>query len=200
MNRSQSKYFNTALRMNEALIALLERKDFAFITVKEICQEAGVNRSTFYLHYETVGDLLDETVDNLLSRLSQKFEQSDRLNTEQIECAPEEQLILITPKYLIPYLEFVKENAGVFRVIALRPGAIRADAIYRDHYAEIIRAILHRFGVDEREGSYRMTFYLNGIFALVNEWICGGCREEVGQMAEMLVSCIFPRVGSLPCR
>ena len=27
MNKSESKYFNTALRMDEALIALLEEKD-----------------------------------------------------------------------------------------------------------------------------------------------------------------------------
>ena len=42
MNKSESKYFHTALRMNEALISLLEKKDLEFITVKEICETAGV--------------------------------------------------------------------------------------------------------------------------------------------------------------
>lgn len=36
MNRSESKYFNTARRMDEALLSLLEEKDFAYITVREI--------------------------------------------------------------------------------------------------------------------------------------------------------------------
>ena len=53
MNKAESKYFNTALRMDEALISLLRVKDLEYITVKEICEKAGVNRSTFYLHYET---------------------------------------------------------------------------------------------------------------------------------------------------
>lgn len=61
MNKSESKYFNTALRFNKALLALLERKEFSYITIREICQEAGVNRSTFYLHYENTADLLKET-------------------------------------------------------------------------------------------------------------------------------------------
>ena len=52
MNKSESKYYNTALLMDEALLLLLENKEFDFITVKEVCQKAGVNRSTFYLHYE----------------------------------------------------------------------------------------------------------------------------------------------------
>lgn len=54
MNRSESKYFSTAVKMDKAFLELLEKKDFAYITVKEICENAGVNRSTFYLHYETI--------------------------------------------------------------------------------------------------------------------------------------------------
>ena len=68
MNKSESKYFNTALHMNEALITLLEKKDLEYITVKEICQTAGVNRSTFYLHYESVSDLVNETVETINAR------------------------------------------------------------------------------------------------------------------------------------
>ena len=66
MNKNESKYFNTAIRMDEALIALLEKKDFEYISIKEICQKAGVNRSTFYLHYENTADLLKETTRNCL--------------------------------------------------------------------------------------------------------------------------------------
>ena len=36
MNKNESKYFNTAFFMNEALLSLLEKKDFEYITVKEL--------------------------------------------------------------------------------------------------------------------------------------------------------------------
>lgn len=49
MNKNETKYLNTARLMNEALLILLEKKNYEFITVKEICKKAGVNRSTFYL-------------------------------------------------------------------------------------------------------------------------------------------------------
>lgn len=64
MNKNESKYFNTSKRMNDALLLLLEKKDFEFINVKEICKVAKVNRSTFYLHYDNTKDLLDETIAN----------------------------------------------------------------------------------------------------------------------------------------
>ena len=73
MNKSESKYFNTALRMDEALLALLERKDLEYITVKELCQAAGVNRSTFYLHYETIADLVNETMETINRRFESYF-------------------------------------------------------------------------------------------------------------------------------
>ena len=57
MNKSESRYFATAARMDEAFLTLLAKKNFEYITVKEICEVAGVNRSTFYLHYETMSDL-----------------------------------------------------------------------------------------------------------------------------------------------
>ena len=63
MNKSESKYYNTAVVMDEALLLILEYKDYEFITVKEICQKAGVNRSTFYLHYESMNDLLEEAIE-----------------------------------------------------------------------------------------------------------------------------------------
>ena len=68
MNKNESKYFNTAIKMDEALLSLLEKKEFEYITVKEICDTAGVNRSTFYLHYENTYDLLMETTQYIIDR------------------------------------------------------------------------------------------------------------------------------------
>ena len=84
MNKSESKYFNTALRMDEALIALLEEKDLEYITVKEICRRAGVNRSTFYLHYETIADLTDEAMDMIDRRFESYFPRREEEITEKI--------------------------------------------------------------------------------------------------------------------
>ena len=36
MKNHESKYYNTALLMNEALLILLETKEYEFITIKEI--------------------------------------------------------------------------------------------------------------------------------------------------------------------
>ena len=63
MNKAESKYFNTARLMDEALLILLEKKDIEYITIKEICNKAGVNRSTFYLHCYKIRQKFDLIID-----------------------------------------------------------------------------------------------------------------------------------------
>ena len=104
MTRSENKYFATAARMDEAFLELLKEKDFAYITVKEICEEAGVNRSTFYLHYETVNDLLAESDRYIIDKLMANMPQDTAEFIERLQTRPLEELHLITPEYLMPYL------------------------------------------------------------------------------------------------
>ena len=88
MNKSESKYYNTALLMDEALLILLETKEFEFITVKEICQKAGVNRSTFYLHYENTSDLLAESI----GLINKKFFETFKVNNIDVINSNKEEL------------------------------------------------------------------------------------------------------------
>ena len=101
MNKSESKYFNTALLMDEALLFLLEKKDFEFISVKEICDKAGVNRSTFYLHYENMNDLLIETIE----LINKKF--NDSFNNKVVDAGStsKKDLFFIKEEYLLEALQ-----------------------------------------------------------------------------------------------
>ena len=110
MTKSESKYFNTARMMDEALIELLCKKDIQYISVKEICEKAGVNRSTFYLHYETISDLLEETIEHIQEEFQKSFHIGAEDFIEEIDKMPLNELILINDKFLQPYLvsEFCK--------------------------------------------------------------------------------------------
>ena len=117
MNKNESKYFNTAVRMDEALIALLEKKEFSYITVKEICDTAGVNRSTFYLHYENTADLLKEATQHILTRFQSYFKTDLDSISNRFTQTERQDLLFITPEYLIPYLTFIRDNRRLFKTV-----------------------------------------------------------------------------------
>lgn len=194
MNKSESKYFNTACLMNEALINLLEKKNYNYITVKEICEKAGVNRSTFYLHYETMEDLLLETIEYIGNKVGDKLKKEKAFDKEYIKICPIEELKLITPQYLIPYLEFVRENKKVFMAVALQPYVLKTNEIFNKLNDDVFAPILKRFCISEKEGKYRLAFGLNGIYAVIMLWIKEGCTEDIDYITQLLIKCLNPEI------
>src|SRR5664279_2590257 len=57
----------------EALIALIEEKDYSEITIQDIADRADVNRVTFYLHYRDKQDLLESSVEVIFNELTSKI-------------------------------------------------------------------------------------------------------------------------------
>lgn len=122
MNKYESKYFRTAVKMNKSLIEILEKKDFEYITVKEICDKAQVNRSTFYLHYNNTVDLLEETKEYIeqefLSYFLHDYQEalSENISTKLQTCSITE-LNYISDRYLHPFLKFIYENKRIFLTV-----------------------------------------------------------------------------------
>ena len=190
LNRSESKYFATAARMDDALLQLLEKKDFAYITVKEICENAGVNRSTFYLHYETVDDLLAECAERIIKRFTEAMPYDTKEFLEKLENCPIDELYLITPEYLMPYLNYIKENRLVFKVTVEHFSALRMDEAYNSLNRYVFAPIFERFGIPQEKRKYILPFYINGLMAIINEWLKGDCRDSVEHIISVIQACI----------
>ena len=150
MNKNESKYFKSAEKMHNALITLLDSKDFEYITIKEICETAGVNRSTFYLHYDNVNDLLQETVEAVYKDFFGRFG-AEGAESIDIDDKDDEKLFLVTPGYLMPYLNFVEENRKLFYLMYEKNEMLGAEKTYETWFKNIFGPILTRFGVPENE-------------------------------------------------
>ena len=109
--------------MDDALLSLLLEKDFEYITIKEICDRAAVNRSTFYLHYENTKDLLVEAVSMINERFQHSFSDSDKVQL-MIENAALDELFFITDQWMLPYLDFIRENRHIYKAIHWRISSI----------------------------------------------------------------------------
>lgn len=195
MNRSESKYFNTALLMDEALVQLLAVKDFEYITVKDICQKAGVNRSTFYLHYESLADLLRETMDNLLKEFLSMFPIRPDVFLPEIETAELSNLVLIQSDFIRPYLTFVRDHKEVYAAAYKNPGAMQTDGKFTGMTKHILEPILRRFGVPEKQQRYMIVFYINGCASIVQEWLRQGCQDSIEEVEQIILNCIRPESG-----
>ena len=101
--KNNQRYQEMDACMKTAMLMLMKEMDFEKITVKNICERAGVNRGTFYSHYVDIFSMMDE-----------------------IEAASSENLIVIVEEWcskeenknlspFIPYLQYIKENRLLYQ-------------------------------------------------------------------------------------
>ena len=64
---------------------------------------------------------------------------------------------------------------------------IIAESIAKDY------PILDRFHYPRNEQHYVMMFYLNGITAIITEWIKEGCNRGIADISTIIHYCIFGR-------
>lgn len=189
MNRSETKFHNTALKMHEALFRLLEKKEFSDISIMELCAEAGVNRSTFYSHYDNTCDLIKDAYRERL----QEFFKSYSKSLEDIADLDAAESIFISPDYLMPYLAFVKENKQFFKVYMNNLQSFDADDVYTFLIEKVFLPIYQKNGISDRTiANYMSKFYLQGITSIVVEWVNRDCADDEYFICEIITMCVRP--------
>ena len=193
MNKSESKYFATAARMDVAFLTLLEKKDFAYITVKEICEAAGVNRSTFYLHYETMADLLSESVSHMNEQFLTYMKKDSQTFVTKLRDCPLDELYLITPEYLTPYLGYIEQHKRLLRTATENAAVPGMDKSYDRMVRHVFTPILDRYGIPQQDRRYIMAFYIQGLMAIISEWLRNDCADSIAYVVDMIQRCVKRR-------
>ena len=193
MNKNESKYFNTALLMNDALLLLLQKKDYEYITVKEVCLKAGVHRSTFYLHYESMNDLLTETVETLNKRFFDMFGEKNRsFSLDKATC---DECMFITPEYLKPFLGYIKDNKKLWRLICEKGYLFRTEKTFDKMYKSIFCPILAKYGVNEKEQPYVFSYFFKGVLGIITAWVDLDCEKPVDELVSIITDCLSYRTS-----
>ena len=185
MKKTDSKYFYTASLMNQALLQLLEKKDLEFITVTEITKKAGVNRSTFYLHYENVYELFEETVENINIQFVNSFN-----SKPPIAMRAKEDAFLITDELMIPYLKFCKENKRILKLVHQRPNLFKNKNAYQKMYDAVFYPAISLYISNENQRIYNLEFFTHGVVAVINKWIDLDCKTEIEEIVDIIKNCI----------
>lgn len=158
--------------------------------MKEICEVAGVNRSTFYLHCETIGDLLEESAEYVNKHFLDYMQKDNDAFVGKLQNCPMEELNRITPEYLRPYLNYIKEHQRLFCTVLQNAEVLQQEARYVDLAQHVLLPILERYKVPEKQRHYILAFYIWGIMAIVAEWLKDDCKDPIEEMIAVIQRCV----------
>ena len=174
--KANLKVINTKRKLSRSLISLLTSKSITEIDVSELCEKAGINRTTFYKHYASLYHLLDELIVQFFKRIETLF-----LSLSSGENTTSKVAYLL--KYLKQNREFVTiiMNNNSFSSISER-------LIQLNFICNLINSnIQYRKNAYVSE-DYYVDFIISGWIAAIRRWVNENCDLDVNTLARLLTS------------
>lgn len=173
MNKSNNqRYRDTEENIRQAVMELIKRGEE--LSVRAICQRAGVNRSTFYLHFSDVYDMMDKFEAAMSRELVAAFSRegahgfADRMEN---------------------VFEYIARNADIYRAWLRAPRrGLPFPFILPDECVRGLIAFRRGMGLEsDTEFNYQQSFFMGGVAEAVRAWLECGCRESPRELTRILL-------------
>ncbi len=179
--------------MRRAFLTLLESKEFADISIMDICKTADVNRSTFYAHYDNTYDLLKEAYESLIANFQSECDFDNPVDLSDMRNLSKEDLNLASPKYLLPYLKYIQKHKRLYRIYSDNAHVFETSKMDDYMIENIFAPIYAKHGVtDKKLIFYMQKFFLKGIDAIIHEWVRNDCEDDILFVCEIITYCVRP--------
>lgn len=176
-NKVDRRVKYTKMVLKESFITLLGKKDISQITIKEICEDADINRATFYAHYNDQYDLLRKIEDELLDNINAHLAEYDQNNNDV-------NVVIITERIF----EYLKENARVYKLLLSEQGDFSFQKrLMMLVYDKIITEITDNNNITMEDAEYVYSFTITGIIGIVQKWFDDDMKKSPNFMAEMTI-------------
>ena len=181
----------TKMMIRRAFTDLLRKKPIQSISIKELCEMAGINRGTFYAHYTDIYALRKQIEDDMLEDFLEALK-------PMLSDAEED----LTPlKITTGIFQCLKENADVCAMTVGPYGdkefAARLINLGRERYVQLYQR--HFSNATPKQLEYYYTFVCNGCIGLLEKWLAEGMSSSVEEIAAIAEGIMTHGVGFLKC-
>lgn len=164
----------TKMVLKQSLLELIKTKPVSKITVKEICENADINRATFYAHFTDVADMLSQIENTLYGEIQASLEKGWTGSS--------------MTELLIEVCAVIYRNGALCRALLSENGdgdfLSRVLNIAREKSLADWKAASPSANMQELENVY--TFFAHGSAAVVLSWVQRGMTEPPEAIARFI--------------
>lgn len=168
----------TKMVLRESLTNLMKEKPVSRITIKEICEHADINRTTFYSHYSDQFDLLKKIEQGLIDDINDYLDQFVYLENAG------DSLQMMTKIF-----EYIEENADICRVLLGSNGDIefQKDIMKIVHQRCVLEWVTKTIP-DKRIADYLYAFLVTGSIGMIQKWLGEEDKKSAKEMARLVMA------------
>ncbi len=164
------------LMFKNALMDLLREKgDIHKISVRELCDRADLNRSTFYAHYEEPADLLKELENEIIDETEEHLKKIAEEND------------MGAHKYILSFLKYLRDNDKVFRTLLIDAADPKFKSMFMQRsILKFIDNLNITFFSDVEQ--YIFSYILNGSTGIIIQWVRSDYATDENVICDLLFS------------
>jgi AcrR family transcriptional regulator len=171
----------TKMFLKEAMLKLLADKPLSRVTVKELCDEADINRSTYYTYYTDPYDQYKKLEDEFIEGATKFVNEASLSDLSKSKSDPKYQLKIV--KSILTYIEKHKDAFQIFMKTSEGDDFIvKLATIYTTKFDENIPGLLG--SVEER---FKSVYATAGSFGIIRYWVTQETPVSVDEMTRMTV-------------
>ena len=170
---NQRARLSKILLKNALMDLLSEKGSVTKISVRELCERADLNRSTFYAHYSEPKELLEEVEAELLDATREHLQKIGAEND------------IGAHRYLLSFLIYIKENDKPFRTLLIDAG----DPEFRSKFMQqsIIQFVENlNISFPKDQEQYIYSYILNGSTGVIIQWMRSDYSIDENALVDLL--------------
>ncbi len=162
----------TKRMLKEALIRLLTGKTLDKITITELCQEAGINRTTFYRYYEVPRDVLMEMQSEFFEETFAHFQKTLTVNDVEY------------------FFVCLYEHAELVKLFFKYNSDTDWSNIFSHIYNYFPKKIMKKTfqNIDDNSVKLLSTYLTGGVYCLARQWIMEDIPMEPKDVAAIVLN------------
>ena len=175
--KNNQRYLDTEKLIQNTLLSLAQEKDIHKVTVRAICETAHINRSSFYLHYLDIHDLIYKMGLEMMNDVGAMMRRSGSVID-----------FFLVPDNLAQMIDYVKEHQTFFDIYLTHYTATASESFSLLWESAAKPYMYEHYGtIDEDEMWYHFSFFKAGFISVLGEWIHRGCPETPEKLAEIIL-------------
>jgi len=187
VSASDPRVIRTRHLLQDALVELVSEKNLANLTIQDVTDEAGINRTTFYLHYSGLHELLEDCTRELFSQMRNEIYANKPWNIQQDATGLE------------PFVESVfrhlEKHEKFYRAMLGKQGDPFFRGLFQELLSELIfEPIAHEIDRTDPGDQLEMTFrfFSAGFTGIASWWLEKAMPISTEQAARQITRDILP--------
>jgi AcrR family transcriptional regulator len=166
MTKYDEQSATTKANLREAFWILYSKDPASRVTVGQVCEKAGYNRGTFYLHYQDIYELREsieaEVLEDMASCVGRALEKLSRSSSKLGKLAALTEVVRYYEKNRSYVEVFLRDNTNPHFIISLKT---RLKPLWRKY---LVKSTANR---SEQEIDLILEYTLSGALFMISQWI-----------------------------